>query len=250
MRAYGPTDEIPSKVLTKIGHRSSTYYTDKIAARYRQNDLREHISAKMWGKMISRVASSFPEQISVLDLGCGTGRYFHCVKNAERYVGVDASPAMLELAKSPLRKNEITASRIYLVRADIYGLRLQPATFDFIFSIGVFGDHVPLTVQLCDNLRSMLRPGGKALFTVMDAKTPHPEGGLKRKLALTIYPFLSKSLKSRVDVRIANFTHTEEEVRVILDNSGFASYKVTHSLDQDPNHEIWDRYWFICEARK
>ena len=198
--------------------------------------------------MISGIASSFPEPISVLDLGCGTGRYIHCVKNAERYVGVDASAPMLEVAKNPIRKNEITARRVYLVQADIYSLNLQRASFDFIFSIGVLGDYIPLTVQFCNNLRLMLRPNGKALFTVMDAKTGHSEGGWKRKLALAIYPFLAQSLKSRVDVRIGNFKHTEEEVREILDKSGFACYAVRHTLELDPNHEIWDGSWFICEA--
>jgi len=250
VRAFGPGDEIPSNVLTKIGRRSSTYHTDEIAAGYRRADLREHISTKMWGKMISRVASSFAGQISVLDLGCGTGRYVHCVKNAERYVGVDVSAAMLELAKNPIKKDEITVKRVWLVRADVHSLRLQPASFDFIFSIGVLGDYVPLTVQFCNNLRSMLRPNGKALFTVMDAKSLPSEGGWKRNLALAIYPFLPKSLQYHIDVRIGNFKHTEEEVREVLDKSGFACYEVRHTLELDPNHEIWDGCWFICEVTK
>ena len=202
----------------------------------------------MWGEMILGITSSFPGPISVLDLGCGTGRYVHYVKNANIYVGVDVSLSMLQLAKNPIKKSEITAKRMYLVQADIHSLRLQPGSFDFAFSIGVLGDYIPLTIQFCQNLRSILSPRGKALFTVMDSKTPHSRDSWKRKLVLASYPFLSKSLKARVDVRIGNFKHSEEEVKLILDKSGFASWKITHTLELDPNHEIWDGCWFICEA--
>ena len=42
--------------------------------------------------------------LRVLDLGCGTGRYFHCLNNISCLVGIDISPDMLEVAARVCRK--------------------------------------------------------------------------------------------------------------------------------------------------
>ncbi len=240
-----PIEQIPSKLITYIGNRVAKDYSDKVAADYRKAELRDHVSGRMWAGMISQMASSFSHRIAVLDLGCGTGRYFHSVTNAERYVGVDISPAMLELAKKPVRKSVVP---VQLIQGDIYNVQFRPRSFDLIFSIGVLGDHAPFTVEFCNKVWSMLKPGGKIFFTVMDAQTEHSKGGMKRKLALAAYSFLPSSLKGRIEARIGNFKRTEEEVRTIINASAFQSYRIMHTSDLDPNHEIWDRFWFICEA--
>jgi len=239
------TEQVPSNLLAYIGNRVARSYSGEVAADYRKADLRDHISDRMWAGMISEIASSFSHRIAVLDLGCGTGRYFHSVNNAERYVGVDISPGMLELAKKPVRKSVVP---VRLVRGELYSIQFKPKSFDLIFSIGVLGDHIPFTVQFCNRVCSMLKPRGKVFFSVMDARTQHSEGGVKRKIALAAYPFLPQTLKDWIDAHIGNFMRTEEEVREILTTSAFQSYRITHTLDLDPNHEKWGRFWFICEA--
>lgn len=245
MKRNSFTEQVPSNLLTYIGNRVARSYSGEVAAQYREVDLRDHISDRMWAGMISEIASSFSYRIAVLDLGCGTGRYFYSVKNAERYVGVDISPVMLELAKKPVRKSMVP---VQLIRGELYSIQFKPMSFDLIFSVGVLGDHIPFTVQFCNKVGSMLKPRGKVFFTVMDARTQHSKGGVKRKLALAAYPFLPRTLKGWIDARIGNFTRTEEEVREILKASAFQTYRMTHTLDLDPNHEIWGRFWFICEA--
>ena len=245
MKSNRITEQFSPSLLTYIGSRVAKSYSADVADNYRTAELREQISGQMWAGMIFKIASSIPHRISVLDLGCGTGRYFSSVDNAERYVGVDISPSMLALAKNPVRKGVVP---VQLIQGDLSSIEFKPHSFDLIFSIGVLGEHIPFTVQFCNKVCSMLKPRGKVLVTVMDAQTPQSNGGIKRKLALTTYPFLPEDLKGWIDARIGNFTRTEEEVRHILNASAFETYRITHTLDLDPKHEIWKRFWFLCEA--
>jgi ubiquinone/menaquinone biosynthesis C-methylase UbiE len=76
------------------------------------------------GDILARVSDSFKHPISVLDLGCGTGRYFHCLQSTERIIGVDASPDMLAQARHPVWASKITAS-VDLICANIFELPLS-----------------------------------------------------------------------------------------------------------------------------
>jgi len=238
-------NQISSDVLRYVANKAAKGYNSNAAENYRKGELSDPISGGMWAAMISETASSFSHPIAVLDLGCGTGRYFHAVTNAERYVGVDISLAMLELAKEPVQKPGVP---VQLIRGEIYSIEFKPRSFDLIFSIGVLGESIPFTLKLCNKFSSMLKPRGKILFTVMDARTPHHKGGIKRKLALATYPFLPQVLKDWIDARIGNFKRTEEEIREILQESTFETYRIMHTLDLDPNHKVWKGFWFICEA--
>ena len=50
-------------------------------------------------KVLGELTASFGQPISVLEAGCGTGRYFHCLHNVDRLVGLDISPDMLAAAR-------------------------------------------------------------------------------------------------------------------------------------------------------
>ena len=52
--------------------------------------------------------------IDVLDVGCGTSRHFHRLRNMRRLVGIDISPHMIEQARAPVRASEISATSIEL----------------------------------------------------------------------------------------------------------------------------------------
>src|SRR5215510_482561 len=81
------------------------------AGAYRQHDeieARTDHHCWVW-KTLSDLSASFGRAISVLEAGCGTGRYFHCVQNVHRLTGVDVSPEMLAAAEQPIRPELITA---------------------------------------------------------------------------------------------------------------------------------------------
>src|SRR5437868_160758 len=64
---------------------------EEIAPRYRSDDEIEVTSAnhRRLESILTLISSSFRHPIRALDVGCGTGRYFHCLRNTERLVGMD-----------------------------------------------------------------------------------------------------------------------------------------------------------------
>lgn len=93
----------------------------------------------------------------VLDAGCGSGRVTSALADRlpnGRVIGVDASPAMIEAARSRL------GDRAELIIADLATLDLGGRLVDAVFSNAVFHwlpDHQTLFAQLL----GILRPGGR-----------------------------------------------------------------------------------------
>ena len=106
----------------------------------------------------ARLVSSAVRGDCVLDLCCGTGRYFEFV-NCSELVGLDLSPEMLKVAKGR------AAESIHLIRSTASDPPFKPGSFDAIFSIGSLGVHVPITTQLLRNLRLLLKQEGSLVFT-------------------------------------------------------------------------------------
>ena len=98
--------------------------------------------------ILNDLTSSFPGKIRVLEAGCGTGRYFHCLKNVEELVGLDVSQEMLEAARCPVREEEVTAERIQLLCGNVYLANFPARSFDLVYSIGMFGNGCPVTVEI------------------------------------------------------------------------------------------------------
>jgi SAM-dependent methyltransferase len=106
----------------------------------------------------------------VLDVGCGTGRYFRHLKGADLIVGVDPSPAMLEQAASAVGIETLRRPPVLIVGA-ADNIPLVGQWFDLVFSIGLIGQHVRLTRHLADYLLSFCRPGGTLMLSVL-AESP------------------------------------------------------------------------------
>src|SRR5688572_4610688 len=78
-------------------------------------------------KVLGELTASFGRPVTVLEAGCGTGRYFHCLRNVERLVGLDISPEMLAAARHPVRENLVTAQNIELICGNVFTAGLEPA---------------------------------------------------------------------------------------------------------------------------
>lgn len=87
------------------------------------------------------------KDISVLDVGCGSGRNsaLFCEKGARRVVGVDFSAPMLELARQYTRVKHV-ADRCEFIQADFLEYPFQE-TFDVVVALGVF-DYVADPVRV------------------------------------------------------------------------------------------------------
>jgi SAM-dependent methyltransferase len=148
----------------KIFHdliRSRTYRdADEIAI---TTENHEHLC-----NILKDISCSFGHNISVLDLGCGTGRYFHCLQNIEKLIGVDISLHMLKEAGNPVRGKDIKLNHIDLICANVFEIEIAPQSFDFIYSIGLFIGYSSFDLYICDKLFDLLKPGGKLFVTVTD----------------------------------------------------------------------------------
>jgi SAM-dependent methyltransferase len=189
--------------------------------------------------LVTAVSSAFNRPIDVLDLGCGTGRYFHCLRNVKSLTGVDISPDMLVQAKQPVGPPLTFAPQ--LLCSNLSEVTFGPCSFDLIYSIGVLGEFMPFDSYLCRRIASWLRPGGTFAFSVID-KASQRQTSWKRQLALNTYRLLPKSLKVLVTARTKALGLDERELRTIL-TPHFQAATVTQR-----RHSPNGRWHLVCIA--
>lgn len=170
---------------SKWGARAARTYDRGYAERYRERDDSGAAIAEL-GRWLGAVCDRFDGPIDVLDLGCGTGRYFRFVRRARTLVGVDVSKPMLDAARHPV--GEVAASSVTLVEADFLSPSFAPGRFDLVFAIGVLAEHSPFDVALAQHVRSWLRPGGRFAFTALDVRCPSISRTAARRVAEWLLP--------------------------------------------------------------
>src|ERR1041385_5804404 len=95
----------------------------EVSSQYRHDDEIEVTTANHQRicATLQGLCASFPHPIQALEVGCGTGRYFHCLTNVEELTGVDISEDMLHAAETdPVRKEVISVRSIKLIRGNAY----------------------------------------------------------------------------------------------------------------------------------
>lgn len=200
--------------------------------------------------ILAQISSSFGRPISVLDLGCGTGRYFHCLSDVTKLVGVDLSPEMLQAAQTPVRQEEVSIENIELIQGNIHVVSFPDQSFDFIFSIGMFGYGCPLTVPLCDKFHRWLRVGGTLFFNALDVATLAPMGRVRNQARQWLYPLLPRAWRNRLEERpgrVPFFGLTKRSLRAILSASQFREFSISQSGCRSP---LWKGIHLECEAWK
>ncbi len=106
----------------------------------------------------------------ILDLGCGTGMFFdELSKHAELLVGVDASAEMLRMAN-------VRRGKAALALADADQLPFADGSFDAVVSVTLL-QNMPDPAATVREVARVLRPGGRAILTVLKRK--HPQGELE-----------------------------------------------------------------------
>ena len=94
--------------------------------------------------------------LRVLDAGCGGGRY--CKVAAEAGASVVGADHTTAVEKASTLCGDL--ENVKLIQADLKHLPLEPASFDFVFSIGVM-HHDHDTRAVFDSVAKMVRPGGR-----------------------------------------------------------------------------------------
>lgn len=199
---------------------------------------------------LARITSSFGRSIYVLDVGCGTGRYFHCLTNVELLVGVDISAEMLRVAEKPARSEEISAKTIRLLQCNIYEHTFPSEMFDLIYCFGVFGHGAQLTSELCRKFHRWLGHDGRLYFDAIESADDPPLIAARRRIKRVVQPWLPRRLRQRLDERAARLpvlTMTHEELDSALRAGGFTDFSISTN---DCRSALWSGSHLECLAVK
>lgn len=235
----------------EAGESLKTSYA-RVAARYRCDDEIEVTTEhhRHLKGILYRLSSSFGRSISVLDAGCGTGRYFNCLKHVERLVGVDLSEEMLKIAENPVRREDISAEAIELKCGNIYLQDFPSESFDLIYSMGMFGNGCPVTVDLCNKFYDWLAPGGKLFFDTVDVATLPFIRRVRQRIRAGIYPLLPQAGKRMLDKRAGGtpfFGLDKKGLEDIMYATRFSNVSVSSHVCQSP---LWRGVHLECSASK
>lgn len=222
------------------------------APRYRRDDEIEARSENHHriGGNLRRICRAFPRRIRVLEIGCGTGRYFHWLDNVRLLVGTDLSERMLEYARRPVRANHVTAREIRLLVGDIYEMRFEPGSFDFIYCLGVFGYGAALTRDLAGKLHQWLAPAGRLYFDAIEIPPEGKRDRFKRAIKSKVLPLLPDSLRQRIAARrsgVPVIRHTRDMVERVMEAGGFHDFALSSNYCHSP---LWSGVHLECLARK
>ena len=199
-----------------LQHSSDLQHSARYAKGYRhQDDLsKDEVSQAGKCEKIKKLTGGYQYPAVILDLGCGTGRYFHCMKNIKLLIGVDPSDNMLRMAKNPVG---CATSGAQLVQASLHTIEFKPATFDIVICVGVFGGVCPLDKFSLSQIARFLKPNGIFFFTIPEylptSKT------WKTRMAELIQPFLFGHARRYVKLRLRRFSLSASQVKRLISTS-------------------------------
>jgi SAM-dependent methyltransferase/uncharacterized protein YbaR (Trm112 family) len=117
---------------------------------------------------IASIDASVLRGASVLEVGCGMGKYLKVASDhARTVIGLDLSDAVL-------RAHRETRDRpnVHVVQGDILTAPLRPSTLDFVYSVGVL-HHTPDCHAAFLRSASLVKPGGRlAVWLYPEDPTP------------------------------------------------------------------------------
>lgn len=151
---------------------------------------------------IRSVCDAFGQPIDVLDLGCGTGRYFRALRHVRSLVGLDASSAMLAEAAHPVGADEIGAASIELIEGDLLAHAFEPGRFDLVYSVGVLAEHSPLDPRLVARIGRWLKPGGRFAFTTVHPDSSSIPRTIGRTAGRVVLPFTAGGIRRYLHRRL------------------------------------------------
>lgn len=216
--------------LEEINQRSQDAYSKDAAEHYRQCDERD-ITTPASKEVITnlmRMSGSFTHRINALDIGCGSGRFFHALKNVDELTGLDLSSHMLNVAKEPIKSDEFDINRVHLIEGDCFSIDLPKKSFDFIYAIGVFAHPAPFDVTVVNKIYDLLAPGGKMFITAADGDDPSystmfAKSG-KRRFVEAMLPYLGSATQDFFNSRWEVFFKTEQQLNEIMTLSLFEDF--------------------------
>ncbi len=184
--------------------RAAALYDEAYARRYRDRDdaLESVASNRDLIEWLGSVCDRFDHPIDVLDLGCGTGRYFWGLRKVSTLTGIDASAPMLDEARRPIHAERLAALPVTLVQGDLLNHAFAAGSFDLVYSIGVLAEHVPLNRAFVGRVHGWLKPGGRFAFTTVHPASPSVPRTMPRRLASAAVDLLPRAMTGSLHQRL------------------------------------------------
>lgn len=204
---------------------------------------------------LRRICEGFAHKIDVLDLACGTGRYFGCLRNVRRLIGIDLSFNMLLQAIEPIGCNKMDVQIIGLIAANIHDagtIFSNSHKFDFIYSIGAFAEYTELTVDDLNCVYELLRPNGKIFITTVNRSNSFVSTS-KSAAKRLVYLLSHGQAKEEVGlkwgiVREGQFAGNRfdfsayylslAKLKMMMKKSKFPNYRITSFRDEKHLHNV------------
>lgn len=130
-------------------------------ARYYDTD-----KSPVWQE-VKDLLSGIKSSVSVLDIGCGTGRVRQALADKIDYTGLDNSPELLAVARRRYVNNKF-------IQADARALPLQDNSFAAVLLIATvhhFFDKAD-RLKILTEAKRVLKPGGQIYLTVWNLNRP------------------------------------------------------------------------------
>lgn len=232
---------------TEWGDRAASLYGPDYARRYRSVDdeIRHGPLVSHFGGWVRELCEGFGRRITVLDLGCGTGRYFWAVRHAIELVGIDVSQAMLAEARRPVDGGHLDIGQVTLVHGDFLTHPLGDARFDLVYSIGVLGEHTPFDAAVASRVHRALAHGGLFAFTAVHCTSFSVPRTLKRRVGEWLMPVSRGPVRAMLRRRLlAGGLYVDGAyVRDVLASTGFKVESIAY-------HQSNVHLHCLCVGRK
>lgn len=236
-----------SSSSTAWGTRAAELYGPEYARRYRTADdqIRHGALVARFSEWLGGLCDGFGREITALDLGCGTGRYFRALRHVGDLVGIDVSAAMLAEARQPVDAGDIKVGALTLVEGDFLTHRFEAGRFDLVYSIGVLAEHTPFGRDIASRVHAWLAPGGRFAFTAVHRQSFSVPRTVRRRLGEGLLPLTAGRMRAAIRSRLlAGGLYADEAyLRDVLEATGFE----VESLER---HESDVHLHCLCVARK
>lgn len=149
--------------INKIFHLNNKFYND-VADEFHST---RNQPWEGWSKLVKIINDNFHQEIKILDMGCGNGRFIDVLSKIKvdyNYSGLDNNTRLLEIAGK-----KYTGTNVNFINIDVFNeLDKINSTYDVIVLFGIT-HHIPsreLRVDWFKNIARLLNPGGLFIFTI------------------------------------------------------------------------------------
>ncbi len=182
----------------KYDHVQSVF--ESIAHKYDiMNDILSFRRHKAWRKFTMKKMAMKPGDTAI-DLCCGTCDWTLSMAEASRtyqVVGLDFSPNMLKVGESKVRAKHLE-NQITLVQGNAMELPFEDNRFDYA-TIGFGLRNVPDLVQVLQEMKRVVKPGGMVVCLELSKPTWQPFKGIYYFYFQKVLPNLGKLFAKRYE---------------------------------------------------